>query len=162
MEDCPSGAEFSRWCSRGNNSATSSSTVTPLAWSCGLQELGTTFLSKALNQFLHILISWIGLPPGFFPESRDPELYLSASPLSWASQDSAITVELILHVEVAPWSIVPCHEVLINMWILVSFFFSVFPFFFLMPRFVFAKPSAVAHQGQGVLSSSEKGSYCSK
>lgn len=44
----------------------------------------------------------------------------------------------------------PCYEVLINIYTLVSIFFA---FFFLMPLFVLAKPSSIAHPGQGVLSS---------
>lgn len=120
---CPSAVEFSWWCSRGTLSATCSSTVTPLTWKCGLQERETSFHSKALNQLLHILISLTGLFPGFFPESRNPELYLCSSSLSWASHCS---VKLILHVEVSSWWTVPWHEVLINICTLVSFFHPLF------------------------------------
>lgn len=54
VEDCPSAVEFSWWCSRGNNSASSSSTVTPLAWRCGLQEWGTK-ITKATLTYPHFI-----------------------------------------------------------------------------------------------------------
>lgn len=110
-------------CSRGNNSATSNSTVPPRSMKVWIRGKGTSFHSKPLNHSLHILIGCISLSPEFFPEFNSPELYLSASHLSWASYYSAVTVDLILHVEVAYWSVVSHYEVLCNVCISAFFFF---------------------------------------